>query len=200
MTDPEEFLHRLTPRGPDPGVSAAVRDAVARELAAQSPSPGPPKRGTWARWERRITWLTAAAVLFGIALNYVVVRVDQARRDRWLAFDPAPGAAHDVAKMVESASDAETGAWVEQRFAHAKVHRPPAPHASPAAFEQYIHLILKEPDHAPTQENPQVPRPDRGRPDRGGAHRQRDRNCTDQWTAFGAAEQTPGGGRTAVAA
>jgi hypothetical protein len=166
MNDPEELLHRLTPRGPDSSLKDAVGAAVAQELGATR-SPVPRRRPV-------AGWLVAAAVLFGIGANYVAIRVDQQRQDRWLRFEPANGAAHDVARMVASVTDAETGAWVEQQFRQAQAHKIPPRHLSLAAYENYIQLILREADHATTQKVPQVPRLERGRVDRGCVDRQCD--------------------------
>jgi hypothetical protein len=170
MNDPEQILGRLTPLGPSDATTAAVRSALARELASVMPA-----RPKSAKWERRLTWLTAAAFLFGIGLNVAVDHFDQVRRQRWFEVASATeiAAARDVANMVEAVSDAETGAWVQRRLLQGCAAKP-AVRASSAVFEQYLTTILRDIDHASAQENIEVPRPEPGRPDRRGAHRQRD--------------------------
>ncbi|HLW65816.1 MAG TPA: hypothetical protein VKS79_10890, partial [Gemmataceae bacterium] len=107
----ENLLQRLTPRGPDIPVRAQVQAAMERELAR----PGPVK------WERRLAWSAAAAVLLGIALNYAAIHADNQRQARYGT--PLPAEVQETARMVESVSDAETGQWVTQQYRQARQRR-----------------------------------------------------------------------------
>jgi hypothetical protein len=148
----ENLLQRLSPRGPDTLLREQIQSAVERELARPASKP----------WERRLTWAAAAALLLGIALNYAAIRADNERQARF--GPPVPAAVQDVARMVETVSDPETGEWVTQQFQQAQRR---SATSAPDSFDNNLHYIWQEIEHAQTDKDSQIPRPDHRLP--GGA-------------------------------
>src|SRR5262249_13413488 len=178
------LLQRLSPRGPDALVKGRIQAAMGRELA----------RPAGLMWERRYGRLAAAAVLLGLALNYAAIRADNARQARY--GPPASPEVQDVARMVETVSDRETGQWVTQQFQRAQR---PLSHSGVPAFENNLHYIWQEIEHAPTDKNAEVPGPNRPRPAGAGVDCKRLFGLADRQTPGGTAEQAARGRGAVVA-
>jgi hypothetical protein len=179
--DIESMLQRLAPRGPGDPLREQILAAVDQALT-QRATP---------KWERRLRWLAAAAILFGIGLNYLVIRADRQRQEQWQASRPVPAEVRALSRMVETVSDAETSAWVEQRMLQAQ-H--PPPNRQVPAFENNLHYIWQEIEHEPVGQDPQAPRPHFRRPVGAGIARECLSGVANRQTFGGALEQITGGG------
>jgi len=154
----ERLLGRLKPRVPAPDIRPWVLTAVASELRKEPDSP----------WLRRVTWATAAALLFGIALNVWVNESANCRLAQLFGPPPISKQAKELADTIESVADAQTARWVYERCVAAQ-----SSGDGRAAYEAYRKRLtqlaselsgsFKELEHETPQENPQVERDRNGR-------------------------------------
>jgi hypothetical protein len=164
----EQMLHRLTPRGAAPELREQVLAAVGRELSAERPS----------RWQRRLGLAVAASILLGIVLNMWANKATDRRLARLYGPPPTPRQIAEVAEMVASVTDAQTGRRVRQQLSAAWWSRPTAPIQSICSSQQILEeleITRKEQRH----EDPQ----DRRRGDRDTSDCQRDLGLEDRLTA-----------------
>jgi len=141
--DIEQRLGRLTPRGVRPELHEKVLGAVASELEGSNGVPllgtssagrKPSKRhclfqavaqvgekcGPSAKadspWLRRAAMAVAASLLLGIVLNVWVSKASERRLAQLFGPPPISKGAIEIAKTVETITDAETGQWVYRQF------------------------------------------------------------------------------------
>jgi hypothetical protein len=119
--DVERRLNGLTPRGVRPEVRERVLGAVARELdvgAKESRSSGIAvlSAKTESTWLHRASVPVAAGLVLGIVLNVWASRTSERNLARLFGPAPISKEAMQIAKDVESVTDAETGDWVYRRL------------------------------------------------------------------------------------
>jgi hypothetical protein len=124
----EQTLHRLMPRGAAPELREHVLAAVGRQLSADGLS----------RWERRLGLAVAASILLGIVLNVWANKATDRRLARLYGPRPVPRQITEVAEMVASVTDAETGRRLERQLAATwQSHEAPLPYP-PIDYSQFL--------------------------------------------------------------
>ena len=111
--DSERLLEQLVPCPAPPELRQRVLAAVTRELAAGRPL----------RWERWCGLAVAAGLLLGLGLNAWVVQAQEQRLARLYGPRPVPQQIVELARAVESVTDAETAQRVQQQLATAQQQR-----------------------------------------------------------------------------
>jgi hypothetical protein len=156
----EQALRRATLRGVRPELRPRVLAAVASQLQTEPASP----------WLRRSALAVAASLLLAVAMNIWASRAADRRLAQLFGPPPVSKRAMELAKAVESITDAQTAQWAYQRLA--------APRPSGeglAAYAAYSGTLRRLLDRSfvdskgPTDETPQKdPQMDRNRPGRAG--------------------------------
>jgi hypothetical protein len=156
----EQRLCRLTPRRAAPELREQVLAAVGRGLSADLMS----------RWERRLGLAAAASVLLGVVLNVWANKTTDRRLARLYGPPPVPRQIAEIARAVQSVTDAQTGRRIEQQLAaiwrscEAEVPYPPIDYSQ---FLRELEPVLKDPRYEGLLEEGTNTHRDRRRGDRG---------------------------------
>jgi hypothetical protein len=112
--DPERFLEQVPLRGAPPHLRDRVLARVTRELTA-------PAQVRWTGWAGVAV---AAGLLLGVALNAVVVRVQEARLAALYGPRPVPRPLVELAETVAAVTDEQTASWFQHEWLQAVGPRP----------------------------------------------------------------------------
>jgi hypothetical protein len=173
----EERLRRLTPRRAGPELREQVLAAVGRELSAHPVS----------RWERWLGLAVAASVLLGVVLNVWANKATDRRLARLYGPPPVPRQIAEVAEMVASVTDAETGRRLERQLAamwRSREAELPYPPIDYSQLLRELELVRKDPRHEDLlEEGTEMDRDRRGRGDRDASDCQRHLGVDHRFTA-----------------